>query len=241
MIVFEGRGDRRSNCRSDAGPFVHYDSIEKRASRMAEEAHGWNNTGEVERSIMNNETIVIVSGLPRSGTSMMMRMLTAGGIEALTDNLRTADEDNPKGYFEFEKVKELEKDDSWLADARGKAVKIISKLLKHLPARYSYRVIFMRRKMDEILASQRQMLIRRGEPADTISDRRMAEIFERHLKDVQAWLENQPNIEVIYVDYNETLADPSPSIERINEFLGGGLDASAMMDVVEKALYRQQR
>jgi hypothetical protein len=208
---------------------------------MAEEARGWNNTGEVENSIMNNETIAIVSGLPRSGTSMMMRMLAAGGMEALTDNLRTADEDNPKGYFEFEKVKELEKDGSWLADARGRAVKIISKLLKHLPSGYSYRVIFMRRKMDEILASQRQMLIRRGEPADTISDRRMAEIFERHLKDVLAWLESQPNIEVIYVDYNETLADPPSSIDRINEFLGGGLDVGAMMDVVDKALYRQQR
>jgi hypothetical protein len=190
---------------------------------------------------MKDETIVVVSGLPRSGTSMMMKLLAAGGIEALTDNLRTPDEDNPKGYFELEKVKELERDNSWLADARGKAIKIISKLLKQLPSGYSYKVVFMRRNMDEILASQRQMLIRRGEPADSISDRRMAEIFERHLKDVEAWLEMQPNIQVLYINYNETLANPASSIERLKLFFGGRLDVSAMADVVDRTLYRQQR
>ncbi|HKY05941.1 MAG TPA: sulfotransferase [Blastocatellia bacterium] len=190
---------------------------------------------------MDNETIIVVSGLPRSGTSMMMKMLVAGGLDAVTDNLREADEDNPKGYFEFERVKSLERDGSWLADARGKAVKIISKLLKHLPAEHSYRVIFMRRKMEEILASQRQMLIRRGEPVDTVSDQRMAEVFERHLRDVEAWLERQPNIEVIYINYNETLANPSSSIERINNFLGDRLDVIAMAEAVDGTLYRQQR
>ena len=190
---------------------------------------------------MENEAIIVVSGLPRSGTSMMMKMLVSGGVEALTDNLRTADEDNPKGYFEFDKVKELEREADWLADARGRAVKIISKLLKHLPADHNYRVIFMRRKMDEILASQRQMLIRRGAPADTVSDQKMAEIFERHLRDVEAWLDKQPNIDVLYINYNETLADPAPAIERINRFLGDRLDTAAMAEVVDSALYRQQR
>jgi hypothetical protein len=189
---------------------------------------------------MENEAIIVVSGLPRSGTSMMMKMLVSGGIEALTDNLRTADEDNPKGYFEFEKVKELEREVDWLADARGRVVKIISKLLKHLPADHNYRVVFMRRKMDEILASQRQMLIRRGTPADTVSDRKMAEIFERHLRDVEAWLDKQPNIDVLYINYNETLADPAPAIERINRFLGDRLDTAAMAEVVDSALYRNK-
>lgn len=190
---------------------------------------------------MDNESIVVVSGLPRSGTSMMMKMLVAGGLDALTDHLRTADEDNPKGYFEFEKVKELERDGTWLADARGRAVKIISKLLKHLPADHNYRVIFMRRKMDEILASQRQMLIRRGAPADTVSDQKLAEIFERHLRDLEAWLDKQPNIAVLYINYNETLTDPAAAIERINQFLGGRLDSAAMSEVVDSTLYRQQR
>src|ERR1041385_2006037 len=111
---------------------------------------------------MNNQPIAIVSGLPRSGTSMMMKMLVAGGLEALTDNIRTADEDNPEGYFEFEMVKKLGDDRSWLADARGKCVKIVSSFLKHLPQDFTYKIIFMRRNIEEVLASQRQMLVRRG-------------------------------------------------------------------------------
>lgn len=184
--------------------------------------------------------ITIVSGLPRSGTSMMMRMLTAGGLEALTDNLRVADDDNPRGYLEFERVKALERDSAWLEDAAGKAVKIISALLKHLPRDYSYKIIFMRRKMGEILSSQKQMLVRSGDPTDAVSDEKLAEMFRRHLTDVQSWLSQQPNIEVVYVDYNELLDDPAPAIQTINHFLGGGLDAQAMASVIDKTLYRQR-
>src|ERR1044072_9191194 len=137
--------------------------------------------------------ITIVSGLPRSGTSMMMSALVAGGLPALTDNIRTADEDNPKGYFELEKVKELDRDNSWLEDARGEVGKIISALLKSLPDSYHYKIIFMRKEMDEILASQRQMLIRRNEPTDKVSDERMAEMFGKQLRDVEAWLEKKSN------------------------------------------------
>jgi hypothetical protein len=190
--------------------------------------------------IMQNEPIVVVSGLPRSGTSMMMSMLVAGGIPALTDAIRTADEDNPKGYFELEKVKELAKDNAWLTEAGGRAVKIISALLKHLPTDYRYKIIFMRREMQEILASQRQMLLRRGEPTDKISDERMAEMFRKHLGEVESWLARQPNIEVIYANYNEMLAAPAASIETINQFLGGHLDTAAMMAVVDKTLHRQR-
>ena len=190
---------------------------------------------------MNNQTITIVSGLPRSGTSMMMSMLAAGGLEPLTDNIRTANEDNPKGYFEFEKVKEIEKDSSWLELAQGRVVKMISWLLKHLPGRYNYKIIFMRRNMDEVLASQKQMLIRRGEPADQIGDEKMAAMFHKHLAQIEAWLKTQRNIQVVYVSYNEVLADPLPHIEAINVFLGGSLDVKAMAEVVDLTLYRQQR
>ncbi len=189
---------------------------------------------------MQNEPIIVVSGLPRSGTSMMMSMLVAGGIPAMTDSIRTADEDNPKGYFELEKVKGLAKDNGWLAEAGGRAVKIISALLKHLPAEYSYKVIFMRREMSEVLASQRQMLIRRGEPTDAVSDERMAEMFRKHLAEVESWLAKQPNIEVIYTDYNQMLGAPAAPIETINRFLGGQLDAAAMSAVVDKTLHRQR-
>ena len=191
--------------------------------------------------IIDRKPVVIVSGLPRSGTSMMMEMLVAGGLEALTDNIRTADLDNPKGYYEFEKVKELERDSSWMDGARGKGVKIISFLLKHLPQNYDYKIIFMRRKMDEILASQRQMLIRRGEPTDAVSDERLSELFEKHLKYVESWIDKQPNIQVIYVNYNDALENTACHIENINAFLGNILDPGKMEAVIDRALYRQRK
>ena len=172
---------------------------------------------------------------------MMMSMLASGGLEPLTDNIRTANEDNPKGYFEFEQVKEIEKDSSWLDLAQGRAVKMISWLLKHLPDRYKYKIIFMRRNMDEVLASQKQMLIRRGQPADPVGDEKMAAMFQKHLAQIESWLKAQPNIEVAYVSYNEVLADPLPHIEAINSFLGGSLDVKAMAAVVDLTLYRQQQ
>jgi hypothetical protein len=189
---------------------------------------------------MTNETITIVSGLPRSGTSMMMKMLAAGGLEPLIDNIRIADEDNPKGYFEFERVKQIEHDKAWLEDARSRVVKLISALLKHLPTSYQYKVIFMRRAMSEILASQRQMLIRRGEPTDKVPDDKMAAMFNKHVTQVEAWLAEQPNIDVLYVNYNEVMKDPRPHAERINTFLGGSLAVADMIEVVDRALYRQQ-
>ena len=171
---------------------------------------------------------------------MMMSMLVAGGVNAMTDSIRAADEDNPRGYFELEKVKELAKDHLWLNEAGGKAVKIISALLKHLPPDRRYKIIFMRRDMQEILASQRQMLIRRGEPTDTVSDARMAEMFRKHLAEVESWLANQPNIAVTYVHYNQMLDNPAQPIAAINDFLGGRLDAVAMAAVVDKKLHRQR-
>ena len=129
--------------------------------------------------------ITVVSGLPRSGTSLMMSMLEAGGLPPLTDDIRQADEDNPKGYYEYEHVKKLKEDAAWLADARGKSVKIISALLMQLPAAYTYKVVFMRRNMREILASQRHMLVRRGEAGDPIGDEEMSALFNRHLQQVE--------------------------------------------------------
>jgi len=172
---------------------------------------------------------------------MMMRMLQAGGMSLLTDDVRTADEDNPQGYYEFEQVKQIEHDRAWLEDARGKVVKIISALLKGLPSDYTYQVIFMRRKMGEILASQRQMLVRRGEASDTIQDDRMAHLFQRHLEEVRAWLDGQPNVETLYVHYNEVLENPVEQAQRVNRFLGNTLDVAQMAAVVDPTLYRQQR
>lgn len=189
---------------------------------------------------MDNSEIVIVSGLPRSGTSMMMKMLEAGGVPVLTDNIRMADADNPKGYYEFERVKQIEHDKAWLEDARGKAVKMIAALLKHLPPDYGYKIIFMKRDIHQVLASQRQMLIRRGEPTDAVPDERMAELFLRHVAQMNAWLVNQPNFQVLYVEHSAVLDEPLAQARRIADFVGGGLDAERMAQVVDPALHRQR-
>ena len=189
---------------------------------------------------MDRDTITIVSGLPRSGTSMMMKMLEAGGLAVLTDNLRSADEDNPKGYFEFERVKKLAQDQSWLPEAKGKVVKVISALLRHLPATYRYRVVFMQREMAEVLASQRQMLIRRGQPADG-DDAKIADAFRRHLVDIEKWLAQQSNMQTLFISYNAILQRPAEETARLNQFFDDALDAAAMMQVVDQALHRQRR
>ena len=190
---------------------------------------------------MDKNTITIESGLPRSGTSMMMKMLEEGGLPVLVDNIRTADEDNPKGYYEYEPVKKTSHDALWLEDARGKVVKMISALLKHLPDSQTYKIVFMRRNLDEILASQRQMLVRRGEPTDKVSDEKMAAMFNDHLEKVEQWLAEQQNMDVIYVSYNEALEEPAEHTRRVNEFLGNVLDQNKMVGVVDRMLYRQRR
>jgi hypothetical protein len=190
---------------------------------------------------MEDQFVTIVSGLPRSGTSMMMRMLDLGGMPVLVDHIRIPDEDNPRGYYEFERVKQVEHDQAWLEEAQGRVVKMIAALVKKLPPEYSYRIVFMRRKIEEVLASQRQMLIRRGEPTDTIGDEEMAALFSRHVEQVEAWLETQPHMKVLYVDYGDVLADPRTQAERINHFLGGRLDTAAMAGAVDPSLYRQRQ
>jgi hypothetical protein len=188
------------------------------------------------------QAITIVSGLPRSGTSMMMKMLEAGGMTVMSDGLRQADEDNPRGYYEFERVKQLDKadDKTWLKDAEGKVVKIISQLLQDLPADHNYKVVFMRRRMSEILASQKKMLERRGEPTDSISDNELAGLFETHLSKIDSWLKEQPNFEVLYITYHEVIAKPAPFAEKINNFLGGSLSTGKMAAAVDASLHRNR-
>jgi hypothetical protein len=190
---------------------------------------------------MSQNSVILVSGLPRSGTSMMMKMLEAGGVEALTDKLRAADEDNPRGYFEFEKVKKLKEDSAWLDGAVGKSVKVISQLLYDLPAEYHYKVVFMRRKIEEILASQQEMLIRRGQADGGANDKKLYELFERHLCEVEQWLAQRDDFDVFYVSYNDILASPRQTSALINSFLGGQLDEEKMAAAVDQDLYRQRK
>lgn len=171
---------------------------------------------------------------------MMMKMLEAGGLAVLTDHLRRPDADNPGGYYEYEPVKKIAEDTDWLEQAAGQAVKIISRLLFDLPADFCYKVIFMQRRMDEVLASQRGMLARRGRPVEA-DDQKMGKLFRRHLEEVEGWLHRQGHIEVVRINYNETLENPLEQAHKVNRFLRGGLDTAKMAAVVDHTLYRQRR
>jgi hypothetical protein len=187
------------------------------------------------------EPIVVVSGLPRSGTSMAMKMLDAAGIPIVSDGIRTADEDNPRGYFELERVKDLAKENDWdwLAGAQGKAIKIISYLLKELPANHNYKIIFMRRDLKEVLASQAKMLDRRGEPNET-EDETMIELYENDLWKANYLLKNNPQFETLQFNYREVLDGPEDQARRLNYFLGGRYDVEKMAAAVDPTLYRNR-
>lgn len=189
---------------------------------------------------MAKDFVTIVSGLPRSGTSMMMQMLEAGGLAALTDGVRGADSDNPKGYYEFEAVKQTKQDASWLQSAGGKVVKMVYKLLYDLPQDREYRVVFMRRNLDEVLASQKKMLDRLGRAGGSLEDERMKQLFVQQLGEFDRWLAGQGCFKRLDVNYKDAIDNPREQIRRLNEFLGGDLDIEAMAAVIEPTLYRNK-
>src|SRR5215211_8348114 len=165
------------------------------------------------------QPIIIVSGLPRSGTSMMMKMLAEGGLSIVTDEIRRPDDDNPNGYFELEAVRQLREGKStWLNEAPGKVVKVISSLLEYLPQEYQYKIIFMEREPKETLVSQKKMLDHR-EQISRLSDEELEEQFHKHLAAMKPWLVRQPNMDVLYVNYNSLMAEPILLCEKVTEFL----------------------
>ena len=188
------------------------------------------------------EPIVVVSGLPRSGTSMLMKMLDAGGMEIMTDSERTADIDNPKGYFEYERVKDLEKetDKSYIREGRGKVLKVISFLIKDLPDDNDYRVIFMRRNLDEVLASQNKMIQRLGTEDSTAAEEAMKEAYRNDIVRTRLLCKNRPNFELIEINYKNTIGDPVATAHSVNAFVGGHLDETAMREAVDSSLYRNR-
>ena len=197
---------------------------------------------EFVRRLRCGRPVVIVSGLPRSGTSMAMKMLEAGGMELVVDDIRTADEDNPKGYYEDERVKDLAgmEDTSWFRAARGKVIKVVSSLLNHLPPDNAYKVVFMRRNLREILASQAKMLDRRGEASHT-DDNDLLAMYERHLEKVEFQLRFRSNFDALYVEYSDVVSDPVGEARRIAGFVGGGLDVARMAAAVDGSLYRNRQ
>ncbi len=182
--------------------------------------------------------ITIVSGLPRSGTSLTMQMLKNGGMEIMTDNVRKADDNNLRGYYEYEKVKGLKNNNSWIGEAENKAVKVISYLLTYLPADYKYQIIFMERDLGEVLSSQQQMLKnlnKKANPAD------LAKTFNLHLVKIKKWLSHQPNMTLLEIPYRGIIEHPLLFAEKINDFLDYSLSVEKMVKVVDPSLYRQRK
>ena len=184
--------------------------------------------------------VTIVSGLPRSGTSMMMRMLEAGGVPPVVDGERKANADNPMGYYEFEPVKALKEDSSWVADSTGQAVKVIYKLVYDLPNNVPYRIVFMQRDIEEVLSSQEKMMRRDGLDPDTIGRDLLFNLFQTDVMDFRRWAEVQGNIQIMYADYRRMVDEPEEMSRHIAEFLGQDLDIQAMASVVDPDLYRNR-
>lgn len=163
-----------------------------------------------------------------------------GGMDLFVDNKRISDHDNPMGYFEHEKVKDLAKESSWILKEEGKVIKVISYLLKKLPAEAEYNIIFMNRKIEEILKSQNEMLKRAGIPLGSVSDEVMGKKFNEHLENNNKWLKTQNNMHVHYVDYNQLIANPKPIISELNKFLGGIVNEKNSASAINTNLYRQK-
>jgi len=184
--------------------------------------------------------ITVVSGVPRSGTSLMMQMLAAGGMELLTDGVRAADEDNPRGYFEWEPVKRLQQEPGRIAEAEGKVVKVISSLLMSLPRDRSYRVLFMHRPLAEVVASQAEMIRRRGTQGAALTPPALAAALEGHVRQVMAWLDKQPHIRVCHVHYHRLLQEPQAQTDSILAFLDQPLNRAAMLAQIDPSLRCQR-
>ena len=184
--------------------------------------------------------ITVVSGIPRSGTSLMMQMLSAGGMPVLSDGKRLPDANNPRGYYELEPVKSLARDSRIISDAEGKVIKIVSSLLEFLPQGHEYRIVFMRRPLEQIVASQDRMMERLGKQASPVPRHVVMAAFEKHLKSVQDWLAASPHIAVLYVEYEAVLRDPYQQASQLVTFLGRTLDVEAMVRQVEASLHREK-
>jgi len=183
--------------------------------------------------------ITVVTGLPRSGTSMMMQMLGAAGVSILSDSEREADESNPRGYLEYAPVMSLGRDVSWLGEACGRALKVVAPLLTALPEEYEYRVIWMSRDLDEVLASQQRMLDHSGRSASDADPVVLRRAFESQLERVRAELE-QRSVPILNVKYARAVAEPVAVAREVCDFLGGALDPTSAASAVDPTLYRER-
>jgi len=170
----------------------------------------------------------------------MMQMLAAGGVPILSDGERRADIDNPYGYFEWERIKQLPQEPALITEAEGKAVKVISQLLLSLPDGHEYRIIFMQRPLPEVLASQAEMLRHRGTGNPAAADAVMVKAFQNHLYEVNTSLTRRSDVKVQHVSYHRVLNETKTVAEEIAWFLGIPLDTDAMTRQADSSLYRQR-
>lgn len=185
--------------------------------------------------------ITLVSGLPRSGTSMMMQMLEKGGMDVLTDKQRKADESNPKGYYEHEAIKSLGRDKRIIRQIEeNMTAKIIANLLVNLPKIHQYKIVFMERDLQEILTSQHKMLVRNKKVKEDTMPLQLLATFKQTLKQIKNWLKQQENIKVLFVSHRETMSNPLAQAQKVKRFLGTDLDENKMAAVVDTSLYRQR-
>ncbi len=189
---------------------------------------------------MEKSFITIVAGLPRSGTSMMMQAIEAGGIPALTDGIREKDVDNPKGYYEFEAVKKTRADSFWVTEADGKVVKMVYSLLYDLPDDYEYRVVFLQRELKEVLASQKKMLERMGKKGASIGDEKLSELFKAQLEKFHKWIVDKDNFSIVLIDYKNMIKSPAEQAEKVDALLGNVLDKEGFVSAVDPSLYRNR-
>jgi len=184
--------------------------------------------------------LFIVTGLPRSGTSLMMQMLHRGGFPVLTDQQRRADTSNPRGYFEYEPVKKIAVERKWLAHAGGKAVKIVVPLIRYVPGHYACRVVFMERPLDEIMRSQETLLQKQGKVSDREETNRLRDLFGKELRESKSLIAERSRWQVLFISYPDLMENPLLQAERLNRFLGGRLSEREMVRQVDPALYRQR-
>jgi tetratricopeptide (TPR) repeat protein len=197
---------------------------------------------KVEKQVISDkiikDPIIIVSGLPRSGTSMMMQMLEAGGIEVFTDNQRAADENNPKGYYEHEAVKRLANDKKWLPNAKNKVVKIISHLLVHLPEKYNYKIVFMERDINEIIQSQHKMLVQLGKAKADTYPAGLDMTFKENVEKIKIWAKKHHNVDILTINHKDVINDAATEARKVIDFLNIDADATKMSSVIDNKLHR---
>jgi len=184
--------------------------------------------------------VTVVSGLPRSGTSLMMQMLAAGGLPVLTDDQRPPDADNPRGYFEYAPVKRLPQDAGWWPEAIGRAVKVVHRLLRELPEGGELRIVWLERDLGEVLLSQRRMLERRGAAFEANDEATLERVFGAQLGEARAWAAARPRTALLPVAHRSLVQSPGDVVPRLQAFLGGALDAQAMTACVDPSLYRSR-